>query len=179
MGREHFKQIGPTSNGGNHDLLYDSERRILAYAREIKKSRERDVYETTKQKAARDEVLQKRKEILKRVQYNQKLALGERIATLLKDGKQSLLWIVIRDSTSTRVREQMMLIDTVTDEVKSCMLWRSHYAALAADQDSHSKDASYWVNVPINPPSHERSDMIRDIVTLMREVRGGENRLLT
>ena len=89
MGREHFKQIGPTSNGGNHDLLYDSERRILAFTREIKNSRERDVYETTKQKAARDEVLQKRKEILKSVQYNQKLTLGKRIATLLKDGKQS------------------------------------------------------------------------------------------
>ena len=55
------------------------------------------------------------------MQYNQKLALGERIATLLKDGKQSLLWIVIRNSTSTRVREQMMLIDTVTEEVIHAM----------------------------------------------------------
>ena len=54
------------------------------------------------------------------------------------------------------MREQMMLSDTVTEEMKLCMLWRSHYAVLAADQDSHSKDASYWVNVPFNPPSHKK-----------------------
>ena len=102
MGRDHFKRIGPTSNGGNCDLLYDSKRRILANAREIKRSREGGDYETAEQKAARDKVLQKKK-ILKRVQYNQKLALEKRIAPLLKDGKQNHLWNVIRDSMTTRV----------------------------------------------------------------------------
>ena len=65
---------------------------------QIEKERAQKVPETPEEKAERDEVLRKRKAILRREQQNRKLALGRRIATLMRDGKQSHLWNVIRDS---------------------------------------------------------------------------------
>ena len=112
--KQYFKQVGPALHSGTHYLLYYSERRILAYARVIEKERARNVPETPQEKAERDEVLRKRKAILRRVQQNRKLALGRRIAALLRDGKQNHLWNVIRDSMTTRVKEHMMLLDPVT-----------------------------------------------------------------